>query len=203
MTEKYYNPLSDMSRIKESLMYLFSETEDITGLIMPTSDNVSFTRAQNWYGGEYVQTEGDAADVTVLPGHCFDTPYIEGIVPDGGCAVFIETYLTKAGNQRIKEVGVDISVVCHKDMIRLSEAETEYYKSVGIYGNRIDSAVQAINSVIMKPETMELIKKEYSVGEMTLAEENPIKQYTPGPEFYGKSLSYTYQTFYQRKNYTK
>ncbi len=117
MPENYYNPLSDMGRIKESLISLFSHTEDLTRLIA----------------------------------HCFDTPYMEGIAADCGSAIFVETYLTKKTSQRIKEVGIDIWVLCQKDSIELSETDKAYYQSKGIYGNRIDSSIQVIHSSLSAP----------------------------------------------------
>lgn len=138
----------------------------------------------------------DSEDLTNLipPNHCFDTPYLEGAVTDNGCAVFVETYLTKIENQHIKEVGVDITVVCHMDSVKLSDEEKAYYESIGIYGNRVDSAVQVINSSILN------LKQNYSIGAMNLLDKNPLEQYVPGSNFYGKVLHYTYQAFYQRKN---
>lgn len=169
MSEKYYDALSDMSRIKESLIGVFEATPDITGLIA----------------------------------HCFDTPYIEGSISDNKSAIFIDTSLIKSDNQHIKEVGIDIFVICHKDFIKLSEEETNYYHSIGIYGNRLDSAIQAINATINKKSTMDIIKGTYSIGNLTFAEKEPIKQYASETDFYGKCLSYTYQSFYKRKNYMK
>ncbi len=192
MAEKYYDPLSDMGRIKETLMSLFCDTENITKLIMPELDNPNFTWEQNWYGGTF--------DTTPLIGHCFDIPYIKGMITDNRCAIFIETDLIRVGNQHLKEVGVDISVICHKDSIGLSAEEKMYYNSIGIYGNRVDCAIQAINSSILNHQIMDTIKEKYSIGVMNLVEENPLKQYTDESEFYGKCLSYTYQTFYQRKS---
>ena len=198
--EKHYDPLSDMSRIKESLMSLFCDTETITRLIMPKLDNDDFTWEQNWYGGKFDKNKYGKTDIQTLVGHCFDTPYIEGTVTDNRCAVFIETHLIKAENQRIKEVGVDVFVICHKDCVRLDESDTQFYNSIGIYGNRVDSSVQAINSAINDKKIMDAIQKKYSIGDLTLVERNPIKQYIPGTKFYGKCISYTYQTFYQRKS---
>lgn len=203
MAEKYYVPLSDLGRIKESLMSLFFETEDITRLIMPESDNTNFTKEQNWYGGNFHKNTESQTDITTLTGHCFDIPYIEGAVSDNRCAVFIETYLTKADNQHIKEAGVDICVICHKDSLKLSDEDKEYYNSKGVYGNRVDSAVQVINSSILNPNIMDNIKENYSIGNMNLSSQNPLKQYLPKADFYGKCLSYTYQSFYKRKSYTK
>ncbi len=200
MVQQYYDPLSDMSRIKESLMSLFCDIEDITRIIMPTLDNENFTWEQNWYGGTFDKNINGQTDITTLLGHCFDTPYIEGTVTDNRCAIFMETFLTKVENKHIKEVGLDIMVVCHKDFVRLSNEDKNYYNSIGIYGNRVDSAVQAINSSILKPEIMNQIQEKYSIGKIALSEKNPLKQYVPGTKFYGKCLSYTYQTFYQRRN---
>lgn len=169
MSEKYYDTLSDMSRIKESLLSVFEATPDITRLIA----------------------------------HCFDTPYIEGSISDNKSAIFIDTALIKSDNQHIKVVGVDIFVICHKDFIKLSEEETNYYHSIGIYGNRLDSAIQAINAAINKKSTMDIIKGKYAIGDLTFAEKEPIKQYASETDFYGKCLSYTYQSFYKRKNYMK
>ena len=96
MSEKYYDSLSDMSRIKDSLKSLFLDTADIVRLIIPDME------------------------------HCFDTPYIDGALANKDFAVFIETYLTKVENQHIKEVGVDIMAVCRKDALILSAySETE------------------------------------------------------------------------------
>ncbi len=74
-------------------------------------------------------------------------------------AIFVETYLTKAVSQRIKEVGIDICVLCHKDSIGLSESDKEYYQSKGIYGNRIDSSIQVIHSSILPPGQRTTSKK--------------------------------------------
>lgn len=200
MAQKYYDPLSDLSRIKDSLLSLFCDLEDLTRLIMPTLDDPDFTWEQNWYGGTFTKNVKGHTDITTLIGHCFDVPYIEGTVTDNRCAIFVETYLIKAENKHIKEVGVDVMVICHKDSVRLSDEDKGYYNSIGIYGNRVDSAIQVINSSILDPKIMGKIKEKYSIGEMTMVERNPLQQYVPGTKFYGKVLHYTYQTFYQRKD---
>lgn len=200
MTTKYYDPLSDMSRIKASLMSLFCDLDDLTRLIMPTLDNSNFTWEQNWYGGNFDTNTKGQTEITTLIGHCFDTPYIEGTVTDNRCAIFVETYLSKVENRHIKEVGVDIMIICHKDAVKLSDEDKRYYESIGVYGNRVDSAVQVINSSILNPKIMDKIKQKYSIGDMNLLERSPLQQYVPGTKFYGKVLHYTYQTFYQRKN---
>lgn len=197
---KYYDPLSDMSRIKDNLMLLFCDSDDIVRLIMPQLDDDHFSMEQNWYGGKYEKNIWGETEIKTLIGHCFDHPYIEGTVTDNRCAIFIETYLKRVPNKHIKEVGVDIFIVCHKDSVRISEEDKDYYRSIGIYGNRVDSAVQLINSAILNTEVMENIKKRYAIGNMNLNDEEPIKQYIPSTKFYGKCISYTYNTFYQKDN---
>lgn len=200
MTTEHYDSLADMGRIKESLMSVFGNTENITKLVMPVLDNNSFTHLQNWYGGVFFAGSEASSGVRLI-GHCFDVPYSDGILTDKRCAIFIETCITKIANRHIKEVGVDISVICHKDLLYMSEEETEYFNAAGIYGNRIDSTVQAINSTIMSADTENLIKELYSVGSLILSEKDPVRQCASGSEFYGKCLSYTYQSFYHRKNH--
>ena len=200
MGEKYYNPLSDMRRIKTSLMSLFCDLNDLTKLIMPQLDNDNFTFEENWLGGKYDKNKYGKTEIVDLVGHCFDTPYIEGTVTDNRCAIFIETYVTKVENEHLKEVGMDVFIVCHKDAVHLSNEDKKYFESIGVYGNRVDSAVQVINSSILNHFVMDGIKKKYSIGAISLVERNPIQQYVPGTKFYGKVLHYTYQTFYQRKN---
>lgn len=203
MEEKIFNPLADMSRIKDSLMQLFRNTKDITHLIMPYPENENFTFDQNWFGGKFDRNVKGKTEITTLIGHCFDVPYIEGTITDNRCSIFIETYLIRVGNEHMKQVGVDVFVICHKDSVRLSEEDTEYYNSIGVYGNRVDSAIQVINSAITNPEIMAEIQKKYSIGDLTLLERNPIDRYIPGTKFYGKCLHYTYHTFNQRKSKVK
>ena len=194
-----YEPLADMARIKTSLMSLFCDDEDIGRLVMPVLDDPDFTWEQNWYGGTMEKTITGQTKVTTLLGHCFDVPYLDGTVTDNRCALFIETHLIRVPNKFLKEVGVDISIVCHKDAVRLSPEDTIYFNEKGIYGNRVDSLCQAINSAILNPLIMEAIQRKYAIGDMQLSEKEPVRLYVPGTKFYGKILSYSYHTNYQKK----
>lgn len=186
MAEKYYDSLSDISRLKGRLMSLFYSQEELVRLIMPEPDDENFTREQNWYGG-----------------HCFDTSYIEGTLPDGQCAVYIDSYLSRVENRHLKEAVLDIMVVCHRDALKLSEEDKNHYNEMGVYGNRVDCAVQLIHSYILSQSMADEIKQGYAVGNLNLTVENPLKQYATDAGFYGKCLSYTYHSFYQRKSNMK
>lgn len=194
-----YNPLSDMGRIKESLCSLFCDDEDIGKLVMPVPDDPDFTWEENWYGGKMEATVNGQTKVTTLLGHCFDVPYLEGTVTDNRCAIFVETHLLQVPNRFLKEVGIDVSIVCHKDGVRLTREETSHFNAKGIYGNRVDCLCQAINSSILNPQIMEAVQRKYSIGNMQLSEKEPIRLYIPGTKFYGKILSYHYHTSYQKK----
>lgn len=203
MTDNFFNPLSDMSRLKERLMSFFCDQEELVRLIMPKLDDENFTREQNWYGGSFEKTADGQTEIVTLTGHCFDTSYIEGTLAEGQCAIYLESDLSKAENRHIKEVGVNITVVCHKDAIRLSEEDKNYYNAMGVYGNRVDSAVQIIHSCILSQSMAGEIKESYAIGNLDLAVENPLRQYAADAGFYGKCLSYTYHSFYRRKSNMK
>lgn len=198
MGTKIYDPLSDMYRIKDSLASLFCDKEDITRLVMPTLDDPDFTFEENWYGGKVDKTITGITKIVDLTGHCFTTPYIDGTVTDNRCAIFIETSLLSVSNKFIKEVGVEISVVCHKSAIKLSKEDQNYYKSIGVYGNRADCLSQLINSSLLSENIMRAIMKKYSIGTMNLIPRSPVRPYVPGKDFYGKVLLYTYQSTYQK-----
>lgn len=198
MIPKIYDPLSDMSRIKDSLASLFCDTEDITNLVMPSLDDSDFTFEENWYGGKVEQTIDGQTKLENLIGHCFTVPYIEGTVTDNRCAIFIETYLASVPSKRMKNVVVEISIIAHKDSVGISKKDKKYYNSIGVYGNRVDCLCQLINSCLLSEQEMQHIKEKYSIGEITLFEKNPIRLYVPGTKFYGKIMSYVYTSYYQR-----
>ena len=165
MKPKVYHPLSDMGRMKEELLSLFTNTESISNLI-----------------------EG-----------FYDTPYTQASMSDKKCAVFVETYLIKSEGNRMKEVVLDIAVVCQREASELTDEENTYYHSIGIYGNRVDSALQAIYSVISDSTATDALKQSLCIGNIALLPENPIDKCDIEGDFCGKQLHYTYRSFYQFK----
>lgn len=158
MSEIRCNPLSDMGKLKEALVALLGNIEDITK----------------------------------LSPHITDTTYVKGSVAENESGIFIDTHLRKVSNQRFKEVGTEIYVVCHKDALTLSEDEKTYFRNIGVYGNRVDCIVQMIHSLILETQ-------DIRIGDMNLVDEEPIKPYLPEENLIGKQMSYTCQSFYQRK----
>ena len=158
MSEMHCNPLSDMGKLKETLVALLENSEDMKKLAL----------------------------------HIIDTPYVKESIAENESGVFIDTHLRKVSNQRFKEVGTDIYVVCHKDALTLSEDEKTYFRNIGVYGNRVDCIVQIIHSLILETQNIR-------IGDMNLVDEEPIKPYSPEENLLGKQMSYTCQSFYQRK----
>lgn len=135
---------------------------------------------------------GNSNDLKKLATRIIDTPYVQGTVAENESAIFIDTHLRKVSNQRLKEVGTEIYVVCHKDALTLSEDDKTHFRSIGVYGNRVDCIVQIIHSIILETQNR-------TIGDMNLLNEEPIKPYSPDVDLIGKQMSYTCQTFYQRK----
>ena len=158
MSEIRCNPLSDMGKMKERLVTLLENSQD----------------------------------VKKLAPHITDAPYVQGSVAENESGIFIDTHLRKVSNQRLKEVGTEIYVVCHKDALTLSEDEKTYFRNIGVDGNRVDCIVQMIHSLILET-------RDIRIGDMNLVDEEPIKPYSPEGYFIGKQMSYTCQSFYQRR----
>lgn len=158
MSEIRCNPLSDMGKMKETLVALLENSEDMKKLAP----------------------------------HIIDTPYAKGSIAEKESGVFIDTHLRKVSNQRFKEVGTEIYVVCHKDALTLTEDEKTYFRNIGVYGNRVDCIVQMIHSLILETQ-------DIRIGDINLVDEEPIKPYAPEEDFIGKQMSYTCQSFYQLK----
>lgn len=165
MEEKLYHPLSDLGRIKEDLLSLFSDTDHIN-------------RLSNGF---------------------FDIPYAPEAMTDKECAVFVETCVTALEGTRIKEVALDISVVCNRASSALSEENIAYYHSLGIYGNRVDCLLQTIHSLITDSDATEILKKNYCIGSLTLISENPIENCDTNEGLFGKHLHYSYRSFCHSK----
>lgn len=192
MAAKVYDPLSDLGRVKDSFRSLFFNTDDIVRLIMPTLDDTDFSDEANWYGGKVKTTVTGATKNVTLLGHCFDTPYLDGTIPDNRSAIFIETFVSDLKNRYIKTIRVDVSIISHKDAVSISEADKTYFNNIGVYGNRVDCACQVINSALLDPD----ISKLFGIGDISMVENNPIRLYMPNDKFYGKVISYVYPTFY-------
>lgn len=186
MTTTTYNPLSDMNQIKDRLVTLFGDNEDITRLVMPAAGSPGQTPAGSWYGS-----------------HCFDTSYIGGTIAEDSCALYIDTVLTAASNPYVKEVTVEISVICHRGAVALSENEKASCDSTGIYGNRIDCLCQMIHASILSHSAIKDFMKNYAISSISLSKKNPVRTTAPEPGFYGKTLAYTYHTTCQAGNTRK
>ncbi len=185
MTTTKYNPLSDMNQIKERLAAMFGLDESITRLVVPAVETPAVLEQTpvDWFGT-----------------HCFDTSYLEGSITEGGCAIYIDTNLTAVSNPYVREVRVEISVICHKNAVTLSEEERTFCNSIGIYGNRIDCLCQLIHASILSHPAMKEFQKDYATSPVNLTKADPVRSLKPEPGYYGKTLAYTYHTACQAKS---
>lgn len=163
-----------MNQVKDILITLLGETKDITRLVLPAG---SSDPSAGWYGS-----------------YCFDTSYIEGTMTDSSCAIFIDTDLAAVSNPCLKEVTVQLSVICHKNAVALSEEDRTYYNSMGVYGNRIDCLCQMIHASLLSHPAVRTFMKNHSISSMNLSGNNPVRILTPEAGLYGKTLAYTYHT---------
>lgn len=129
----------------------------------------------------------------------FDIPYAKEVMTDMGCAVFVETCLTGLEGGRIKEVALDISVICPENTSKLTGEQLTYYHSLGIYGNRVDCILQAIHSTITDSDAVNNLKKKFCIGSLTLVPKNPVEKCDTDAGFYGKQLHYSYRSFFSPK----
>jgi len=177
MTTTTYNPLSDMNQIKDRLIAIMGKHEELVRLTMPAAGTPGETGTGSWYGH-----------------HCFDTSYLEGTITDSSCGIYLDTVLTAVSPAGVREVTVEITVVCHRDAVALSEEEKTFCNSMGIYGNRADCLCQMIHASILSQPAMADFMKSYSISSIHLSGQEAVRISTPAPGFYGKTLAYTYHT---------
>jgi len=186
--------LQDLGHFKTLLQVIFENDEDLRNLVMPEPDDADFTPLQNWLGGTYSieDADGTPQKTATLIGYCFDVPYIPPAVTDSRIVITMETSISKAVNERTKEVTTDIYVCCPKDRVLLTEQEKKHYTEKGYAGNRVDMCVMAIANAIKRNAGI------FGIGNIRLLPEKAIEPHTPGEGYYAKRLSYTCQCFYMR-----
>lgn len=195
--KKVLNPLASLGKIKEVLCDLFMETSSISDIVMFKIDNENYTYEQNWYGGKYNKDKFGKANSNELVGHCFTVPYVNSAIMDNRCIICMESYLTELPNDSNKRISLEISVLCHRSSVKLTDEETEKYHELGMYGNRIDVALQAINLALLDKK----ISDKFGIGRIRLRERNPVIAFSGGVDFHGKSLCYIVDDFYLTSSY--
>lgn len=132
MTTTIYNSLSNMNQIKDRLAIITGEHENIVRPIVSAAGTSGETGTDSWYGHHY-----------------FDTSYLEGTITDNSCGIYPDMILAVVSPAGVREIIVEITAVCHRDTVALSEKEEAFCSSIGIYGSRTDCLCQIIHTSIL------------------------------------------------------
>lgn len=168
---------------------MFVANEDIVYLTMPKLDDNRFEIGDNFLGGKYEAVgENGKVEIVELMGHCFDLPFIYALINDNRNAIFIDTIITRANGESIKEMTVIIEVMCHKSNLQLNTQDKNRYFKKGLSGNRLDMIVQEIGLQLNS-------SRDFGIGRFKVSPRNPVKSYFANENYFGKVLTYTCEDF--------
>ena len=178
----------ELGKYKEKIINMFVANEDLIDLIMPTPDDAQFGTEENFLGGAIKFVEGGVEKTVELIGHCFDVPFIYASIPDNRNAVFIDSTISRAEGESIKEVTITIEIMCHKTNIKMSSQDRNKYVNEGLSGNRLDMIVQKIGLQLNN-------SNKFGIGKFKISSRNPVKSYFANENYFGKVLTYTCDDF--------
>lgn len=178
------NPFGQLGKYKEQIGKLLMHNKNVTDLVMPELDNEDFSFEQNWYGCKCQKDiYGEQRNIT-LRGHCKDTPYFDETITDTRAGIWFDAYFDGIGTS-IKNIIVQINVICHKDIIPMTSEERKKWKENKYYGNRVDMICMAIYEALTDADVI----YKFGIGKMQLSNKHsqgyPFK---PNQNFYGKSM---------------
>lgn len=178
----------ELGSYKKDIMNMFVANEDIVNLVMPTPDDKRFELGDNFLGGKYKTVKNGIEETVELTGHCFDVPFIYASIPDNRNAVFIDTTISRADGESIKEMTVSIEIMCHKTNLKLDTQDRIKYIKKGLSGNRLDMIVQEVGMQLNS-------SREFGIGRFKVSPRNPVRSYFPNNDYFGKVLTYTCEDF--------
>lgn len=178
----------ELGKYKEKIINMFVANEDIVDLIMPTLDDNRFEIGENFLGGEYKTVKNGIEETVELIGHCFDVPFIYASIPDNRNAIFIDSTISRAEGESIKEVAITIEIMCHKSNLKLDSQDRIKYVKNGLSGNRLDMAVQCVGLQLNS-------SNKFGLGKFKISPRSPVKSYFANENYFGKVLTYTCDDF--------
>lgn len=165
-------------------------SELLMDILMPTIENGDFDKTENFLGGKYKTGN----QYIILKRHMFDVPFIYSTITDTRCAICMDTNISKC-SPTLKEMIVDISVVCHKSILEIDDDIRKRYFDLGYIGrNRIDIALAIIGDILND-------SNNFGIGKLTPVPYNPTQSLFPNRDFWEKSSRYSCTDF--MKDYTK
>lgn len=178
----------ELGSYKKDIIHMFVANENIVNLVMPTVDDNRFEIGDNFLGGEFKTVENGVEKTITLIGHCFDVPFLYTTIPDNRNAIFIDTSISKADGESIKEMVVSIEIMCHKTNLKLNTPDRIKYIKKGLSGNRLDMIVQEIGLQLNS-------SRDFGIGRFKVSNRNPIKSYFANEDYFGKIMTYTCEDF--------
>ena len=182
---------------KEELFRLIMNhelSEPLIDILMPSIEDERFDKLDNFLGGKFQYNEENGVSTTVyLKQHLLDVPFIYSTIIDTRNMICVDTSLAKY-SQTIKQMNIEISILCHKASLEIDTGIRLKYKKMGYIGkNRLDIAVAILGDIING-------SKEFGIGQLNPIPYNPVKSYYPSQDYFGKILNYSCDDF--MKDYT-
>jgi hypothetical protein len=115
--------------------------------------------------------------VGLINTHIFDREYVPRKPDEANVYIGIETYIPRPVNKEIKEVGVNIVILVHEDLIRVP----------GRNGTRVDNLVAEIWEKLDEGH-------KFGIGKLKLQECLPLRP-AEAPRYYGKIMEYSCNEF--------
>jgi hypothetical protein len=178
----------ELGTYKDKIISMFAANEDIIDLIMPTLDYDRFEVSDNFIGGEFQTVENGIVKNVILKGHCFDTPFIYSSITDSRNCICIDTNISNADGESIKEMSITIEVMCNKANLQMDSESRMKYVTKGLSGNRLDMIVEEIGLQLNS-------SRQFGIGKFKPAIRNPVHSYFPNEDYFGKVLTYTCSDF--------
>lgn len=178
----------ELGKYKDKITSMFVANADIVDLVMPKSDDIRFSIEDNFLGGNFQAVSGGIEEKVQLIGHCFDVPFVYSMVKDARNIICLDTVVSMAEGEAIKEITVTISVMCHKTNIKLDSATKVKYFKKNLSGNRLDMIVQEVGLILNG-------SKNFGLGRFKLSPRKPMQSYYANEDFFGKIITYTCEDF--------
>ncbi len=165
-------------------------SELLIDILMPTIKNENFDKTENFLGGKY-RINGQQI---ILERHIFDVPFIYSTVTDTRGVICMDTNISGC-SKSLKEMIIDISVACHKNILEIDDDVRMKYFKLGYIGrNRVDIAIAIIGDILNDSD-------KFGIGKLVPAKYDPTQSLFPNRDFWEKILRYSCTDF--MKDYTK
>lgn len=166
--------------------------EYLIDILMPVMEDDRLDKVTNFVGspveGSVVYNEDGDEETVRLKRHLYDVPFVYTTVTDTRNVICIDTNISRS-NQSIKEMDINIYVMCHRQSLELDYETRTKYRKLGYIGrNRLDIAVALIGDILNG-------SSDFGIGHLRPNQMSPVRSYFPNNDFFGKVITYTCSDF--------